>query len=234
MLIDFFQNRRHRKGVIGIDIQPNQVKLTLIKQYKTEYVLQAFSEANIPRTKDGVVTAISESYTNLNTSIKDAAIALPNSSVILKIITIDNVVICQEELEELILLKAEQHISFPLNEISLDFQLIDTSVDAKKINVLLVATRTETITHFKEMITRAGLDLKIVEVESVVIHNLFKFILGAKHPEQIDMLSEQINIQTSINPFEKIKIASHLPYDKITAQSSTLLLSCGLSMRGLK
>lgn len=72
-----------------------------------------------------------------------AAIAVPTSTVIHKTIEMD-ADMSDDEREVQIRVDAEQYIPFPLDEVSLDFEVLpDRLANPNRVNVLLVATRTE-------------------------------------------------------------------------------------------
>ena len=53
-----------------------------------------------------------------------------------------------DEREVQIRVDAEQYIPFPLDEVSLDFEVLpDRLANPNRVNVLLVATRTKTLKH---------------------------------------------------------------------------------------
>ena len=66
-----------------------------------------------------------------------------------------------EEREVQIRMDAEQYIPFPLDEVSLDFEVLpDRLANPNRVNVLLVATRTENVDTRVEVLELAGLVAK--------------------------------------------------------------------------
>ena len=80
-----------------------------------------------------------------------------------------------DEREVQIRMDAEQYIPFPLDEVSLDFEVLpDILANPDRVNVLLVATRTENVDARVEVLEMAGLSAKIADVESYALERAFK------------------------------------------------------------
>ena len=70
---------------------------------------------------------------------------------------------------------AEQYIPFPLDEASLDFEVLpERLANPNRVNVLLVATRLENIEARSEVLELANLTAKIADVESFAIENAYQ------------------------------------------------------------
>lgn len=108
-----------------------------------------------------------------NPQSQNVAVAVPTSMVIHKVIEMD-ADMSDEEREVQIRMDAEQYIPFPLDEVSLDFEVLqDKLAVSNRVNVLLVATRTENIDSRIEVLEIAGLSPKIADVESYAIERAF-------------------------------------------------------------
>lgn len=80
-----------------------------------------------------------------------------------------------DEREVQIRMDAEQYIPFPLDEASLDFEVLpDRLANPNRVNVLLVATRLENVEARAEVLELANLTPKIADVESFAIENAYK------------------------------------------------------------
>jgi type IV pilus assembly protein PilM len=108
-----------------------------------------------------------------NPHTTNVAIAVPTSMAINKIIEMD-ADMTDDEREVQIRMDAEQYIPFPLDEVSLDFEVLaDRLANPNRVNVLLVATRTENVDSRVEVLELAGLKAKIAEVESYAMERAF-------------------------------------------------------------
>ena len=82
------------------------------------------------------------------------ATAVSGHSVIVKKISLPTMT--REELEESIRWEAEQYIPFDINEVNLDFQILEGGDDEGQMDVLLVAAKKDLIDDYVHVITDAG------------------------------------------------------------------------------
>ncbi|WP_235689079.1 pilus assembly protein PilM, partial [Aeromonas veronii] len=92
-----------------------------------------------------------------------AATAVTGSNVITKVIQID-ARLSDKELESQVQLEAEQIIPFPLDEVSLDFEVLSTNNSEDRQDVLLSAARTESVNGRVSALAEAGIAVKVVDV----------------------------------------------------------------------
>jgi len=79
-----------------------------------------------------------------------------------------------DELAETIRWEAEQYIPFDINEVHLDYQILqDQSVDGQ-MDVLLVAAKKDLIDDYISVVTEAGLNLMIMDVDAFAIGNMYE------------------------------------------------------------
>ncbi|MCB1738458.1 MAG: pilus assembly protein PilM [Gammaproteobacteria bacterium] len=168
------------KPVLGIDISSMAVKVLEFSHdgdgYKVEsYGVEplppnAISEHNIADV-DGVAEAIRRVVRRAKTKTKDAAVAVPASAVITKTIQLVSAP-SDAEMAGLVELEAPKYIPFPLSEINYDFEVIGPSEhDPEMVDVLLVASRAENVDMRSAALELAGLNAKVVDVESYALEH---------------------------------------------------------------
>ncbi|WP_104472441.1 pilus assembly protein PilM [Acinetobacter indicus] len=175
--------RKPSKGLIGVDISSTSVKLLEFsvkndRYWVESYALVPLSEGSVVEKNilnpEAVGDALERAFNLANTPTTAAALAIPTSMVISKTIEMD-ADMTDDEREVQIRMDAEQYIPFPLDEVSLDFEVLpDRLVNPNRVNVLLVATRLENVESRCEVIELAGLTPKVADVESFAIENAFK------------------------------------------------------------
>lgn len=175
--------RKPSKGLIGVDISSTSVKLLELsvkndRYWVESYALVPLSEGSVVEKNilnpEAVGDALERAFNLANTPTTAAALAIPTSMVISKIIEMD-ADMTDDEREVQIRMDAEQYIPFPLDEVSLDFEVLpDRLANPNRVNVLLVATRLENVESRCEAIELAGLTPKVADVESFAIENAFK------------------------------------------------------------
>ncbi|WAG06955.1 PilM family type IVa pilus assembly protein TapM [Aeromonas jandaei] len=93
-----------------------------------------------------------------------AATAVTGSNVITKVIQLD-AALSDKELENQVQLEAEQIIPFPLDEVSLDFEVLGNTLNnEERLDVLLSAARTESVNGRVSALADSGFAVKVVDV----------------------------------------------------------------------
>lgn len=175
--------RKPNKGLVGVDISSTSVKLIELSvkssRYRVEsYALYPLAEGSVVEKNilnpEAVADALERVINLANPQAVNAAVAVPTSAVIHKVIEMD-ADMSDDEREVQIRMDAEQYIPFPLDEVSLDFEVQpDVLATPGRVNVLLVATRTENVDTRVEVLEMAGLTAKVADVESYAIERAFK------------------------------------------------------------
>lgn len=187
--------RKPSKGLIGVDISSTSVKVLELSVKNNRYWVESYALVPLPEgsvveknilNPEAVGDALERAVNLANVQSTDVALAVPTSMVITKIIEMD-VDMNDDEREIQIRDDAEQYIPFPLDEASLDFEVLpDRLANPNRVNVLLVATRIENVEARAEALELGGLTPKIADVESFAIENAFKVFsdtlpMGVKH-----------------------------------------------------
>ena len=174
--------RKPSKGLVGVDISSTTVKLLELSVKNGRYWVESYAVMPLPENSvveksilnpEAVADALERVVNLANPHTTHVAIAVPTSMVIHKIIEMD-ADMSDEEREVQIRLDAEQYIPFPLDEVSLDFEVLpDRLANPNRVNVLLVATRTENVDTRVEVLELAGLVAKVADVESYAMERAF-------------------------------------------------------------
>ena len=174
--------RKPSKGLVGVDISSTTVKLLELSVKNGRYWVESYAVMPLPENSvveksilnpEAVADALERAVNLANPHTTHVAIAVPTSMVIHKIIEMD-ADMSDEEREVQIRMDAEQYIPFPLDEVSLDFEVLpDRLANPNRVNVLLVATRTENVDTRVEVLELAGLVAKVADVESYAMERAF-------------------------------------------------------------
>ena len=175
--------RKPSKWLIGVDISSTSVKVLELSVKNNRYWVESYALVPLPEgsvveknilNPEAVGDALERAVNLANVQSTDVALAVPTSMVITKIIEMD-ADMNDDEREIQIRDDAEQYIPFPLDEASLDFEVLpDRLANPNRVNVLLVATRIENVEARAEALELGGLMPKIADVESFAIENAFK------------------------------------------------------------
>jgi type IV pilus assembly protein PilM len=82
-----------------------------------------------------------------------------------------------EEMEDQVQVDASQYIPYPIEEVSLDFEVLGPVKDSPDmVQVLLAASRTENVDVRVAALDLGGLQAKVVDVEAFAMENAFRLI----------------------------------------------------------
>ncbi len=200
---------RKSKEIVGIDIGSSSVKLVQLEEQKGAYqlknagILPLPSEAIVDNSlmdTTSIVETIKSLVKSLDVKAKDAVCSISGNSVIIRKISLP--AMTPEELEDQIAWEAEQYIPFDINDVNLDFEILDTDLAASgKMTVLLVASKKEIINEYAAVFNEAGLKLVVVDVDSFAIQNIFEQNYAAAPGEVVAL----VNIGASIMNLNVVK-----------------------------
>jgi len=176
---------RTSQSLLGVDISSSVVKVLELGKKGDKYVVLSYaveplSNGAVVESKiednEAVANAIRRAVKRSNTKATSAAVAVSANSTITKVISYPSA-LSEREMEEQIMLDAENHIPYPLEEVRLDFEVLGTSgSDEEAVDVLLAASRSENVDARVEVLEMAGLKPKIVDIEGNTIENAFSFV----------------------------------------------------------
>jgi type IV pilus assembly protein PilM len=205
------------KQLLGLDIGSSAIKLVQMKEQKGRYILQKFGIKPLEPEVivDGtvmdaarVVTAIKDLLKEAEVKLKNVAMSISGHSVIVKKIALPPMP--DEELEMQVMLAAEQYIPFDINEVNLDFHVLnplEQSDDGQpQMSVLLVAAKKEKVNELAELVKGAGLTPLVLDVDAFAIENMYG-INYEVNPEEIVTL---VNIGASVMNVNILKGATSL------------------------
>ncbi len=176
---------RKQPQVLGLDISSSAVKILELSSNGDRYRVESYAvEALPPNTVveknivdvEAVGEAIRRALKKSGTRTKLAAVAVAGSSVITKVIPMPNS-LSDEEMSGQIEMEADQYVPYPLEEVSLDFEVLgDTEGNPDTVDVLLAACRTETVDMRTAALETGGLDAKVVDIEAYATETAFKLL----------------------------------------------------------
>lgn len=176
---------RKQAPVLGIDISSTSVKLLELARSGSRYRVESYAVEPLPPNSvveknitdaDLVGEAIGRAVKKSGTRTRTAACAVAGSAVITKVISMPGN-LADDELEGQIQIEADQYIPYSLDEISLDFQVLNQSEsDPDRVDVLLAASRSDNVDIRVAALEVGGLQAKIVDVEAFALENAIELI----------------------------------------------------------
>lgn len=197
-----------KRTTVGLDIGSGLIKLVAISHGSGEPVLtkvalttvvdDAIVEGEVMDT--GIVAdAIRGLMQSAGIKTKQVVIAVGGRDVIIKKIAMERVK--ETEARQLIRWEAEQHVPFDMENVELDFQILDPEGEGLQMNVLLVAAKRELVENKMALLAQAGLQPSIIDVDAFALHNAFQL----NHPDAMHGVVGLVNLgheTTNINIME--------------------------------
>ncbi|MCH8503633.1 MAG: pilus assembly protein PilM [Ectothiorhodospiraceae bacterium] len=177
--------RKKRPPILGIDISSTAVKLIELKKQDGRLRVESYAVEPLPANAvvekniadlQAVGEAIKKAVKKSRSKLKMAALAVPGSAAISKVISMP-ADLGKDDMEAQIQLQADQYVPYPLEEVSLDFEVLGESRDnPNTVDVLLVASRTDNVEVRVAACAAAGLQPKVMDVESYAAENAFELV----------------------------------------------------------
>jgi len=176
---------KRKKQVVGCDIGSSAIKIVELKPLKNgEFQLlhAAVAELSPEAIVDGAIMDSSLVVEALSRLISENGIknsnfggSLSGHSVIIKKIQLPSMT--EAELAESIQWEAEQYIPFDINDVNLDYVVLDAS-SGDTMDVLLVAVKKDRIADYTSVIVQAGREPVLVDVDVFSLQNSYEANYG--------------------------------------------------------
>ena len=190
---------------VGLDIGSGLIKLVAISHASGGPVLTKVAFTSV--VNDAIVEGeimdpglVAEAIRGLLASAglkgKKVVVAVGGRDVIIKKIAMDRM--AETEAREVIRWEAEQHVPFDMDNVELDFQILDPESEGLQMTVLLVAAKRELVEHKLALLNDVGLEAGVIDVDAFALHNAFE----VNYPEAMRGVVGLVNIgheTTNIN-----------------------------------
>jgi type IV pilus assembly protein PilM len=182
---------------VGLDIGSGLIKLVAISHASGGPVLTkvAFTSIGNDAIVEGeimdpgiVAEAIKECMASAGIKAKRVVTAVGGRDVIVKKITMDRMQ--EADAREVIRWEAEQHVPFDMDNVELDFQILDPAGEGLQMTVLLVAAKRELVEHKLALLADVGLQPTVIDVDAFALHNAFEI----NYPEAMNGVVGLVNI----------------------------------------
>ena len=192
---------RKSKNLVGLDIGSSAIKLVELKDVKGggyRLVKSGLETLSPEAIVDGaimdaslVVDTVNRLATALNVRNQDFGTSLSGHSVIVKKISLPSM--SPEELGESIRWEAEQYVPFDINDVNLDYVVLDSGV-GDTMDVLLVAVKKDKIGDYTSVIAQSGRNPLLVDVDAFALQNAFE----ANYPIEPNRVVALVNVGASV------------------------------------
>ncbi len=171
--------------IIGVDISSTAVKLLQLSRSGNRFRVEHYAVEPLPPNAvveknivevDVVGEAIRRAVARSGTKAKSAAAAVAGSAVITKVIPMP-AELDENDMEAQVELEAVNYIPYPIDEVSLDFEVLGpVPNNPEMVQVLLAASRSENVELRQSALELGGLTAKVMDVEAFAIENAFALV----------------------------------------------------------
>ncbi len=186
------------KSLVGLDIGSSAIKVVELKELGKGKGFQLQNVAIEPLSPEAIVDGaimdaglvietIQKAFGSRKMKGSEVAIALSGHSVIIKKISIPAT--SEEELAEVIPWEAEQYIPFDVEDVNLAYQVLKGGGSDGNMDVLLVAAKKDKINDYTSVVTQAGRNPVLVDVDVFALQNCFEMNYGSDSDESVALVN---------------------------------------------
>jgi len=166
------------RTVAGLDIGASSIKLVKLEERSGGWALTTLGMREIPletvvdeeiRDRENIIFNVQSLIDQCDPKLKEVAISISGHGVITDKITIDQK--SGAEAEQAILFEAEQRSPFDVEDVTMDYHIIQVNQETRKMDVLLVAARNEFLNSYIDLVSDTGLRPVIVDTDAFAILN---------------------------------------------------------------
>lgn len=162
-------------GILGVDIGTSSIKVIQLKKEKERAVLETYGELAVGpynKLKIGQATKVSPETTvqalkdilkEANVKARTAVVSIPLASSFITVLSLP--VSPEDNISEIVKTEARRYVPVPISEVVLDWQIIPSEKEDKLTRILLVAIHKDIIDIYRDIISKAGLDAEMYEIE---------------------------------------------------------------------
>jgi type IV pilus assembly protein PilM len=199
-----------KKGLVGVDIGSSAVKAVELKvggKGGDEFQLLNIGIEPLPPEAivDGaimdagaVIDSLQRVFQESRIKTSEVATGVSGNAVIVKKISLPQM--SAEELSESIHWEAEQYIPFDIQDVALDYEVLEGG-SGGNMDVLLVAVKKDKISEYTSAISQAGHNAAIVDVDVFALQNCYELNYGIDPGRVVALL----NIGASITNVNVVK-----------------------------
>lgn len=164
-------------NVLGIDIGVGSIKVVSLTKVADKYILDTLGETKTPRVDwlkgESRQKAMAEIEVSLKSLLNDLKVkatqvvtCLPEDVVISRLIRLPP--LKESEIRDALKFEAETFIPYPLNEVSIDYEVVEVD-ESKRLAVFAIAARNDMIQSYIKMFKNVGLGLTALESPAMAL-----------------------------------------------------------------
>ncbi|RKX70942.1 hypothetical protein DRP53_03315 [candidate division WOR-3 bacterium] len=170
-----------KKRAIGLDIGSSLVKMVELSPGKSPNLVNYGVARILPDAivdgeimdREVVLDSIRDLIQSRSFSTKNVIFGVSGHGVIIKRLVMDRM--SERETSDQIRWEAEQHIPFDIDEVSIDYEIVNPEFGENQQEVLLVAAKKEFINSWTALLSEVGLNTVAVDATAIALQNVFEY-----------------------------------------------------------
>lgn len=202
-----------QKSSVAIDVGSHAVKVVELQFRGLEAKLVKCGIAQLPpesivdsevMDRMLVVDAIQNLFDERGIKNRKVVSAVAGRGVIVKRIRMEKVE--ESETSEAVRIEAEQHVPYDMEDVTLDYQILQPEVGPREMEVLLVAAKRERISDYAQLLREAGLTPTAIDLHAFAIQNTLEW----NHDVNPDDVLALVNIGAELTNIHIVRAGSPL------------------------
>lgn len=191
------------KNLVGVDIGSSAIKVAHLRDTKKGVQLLNFGWEPLPpqtivdgnvMNSGAVVDALTNLWRTRRIKQREIALSISGHSVIIKKIPVPTMT--PDELEEQIHWEAEQHIPFDINDVEIDYEVLQRRDDQGQMDILLVAAKKDEINDYTQVARESRLNPMVVDIDAFALQNSYELNYGVDPNETVALLNVGASLTT--------------------------------------
>jgi type IV pilus assembly protein PilM len=196
------------KVTTGLDVGASSIKLVTMENRGGNFAIRSMGIRELPveaivaeeiKDRDTVIFNIQNLVEQTDPRIREVVLSISGHGVLTDKISIEKKQ--GSEAEQAILFEAEQRAPFDVEDVTMDYHVINVDEETNKMDVLIVAARNEFLNSYLEIIQDAGLKPVLVDTDAFAILNAYEI----NYDLDPDRITALVNIGYDITNITFIK-----------------------------
>jgi type IV pilus assembly protein PilM len=192
--------------IFGLDMSSSALKLMMLQKNGSDISVERYFIQQLLSNKirdkrildtDYITETLKHTLACANISTKNVCLAVPNSITITKKLDLP-IDLTDKEIENEIYIEADKYIPYALDEINIDYQILSRDEEEGKIEVFIIACKSDDLNARIEIAENAGLNPVIVDVDSYATGRAFNEVLVHGGMDSSNSLTGLIDIGSNL------------------------------------
>ncbi len=166
------------QAMVGVDISAAGIKLLELGRSRGRYTVKSMATVPLPRDSiveniimdsGAVIQALTEALEQSGARTRNAAISVSGNAVIIN--TVSMPIMSELELESQIAFEAEQYIPYSIDDVYLDFQILNVQAGNEQMEVVLAACKHEVVEDYLRVLEGAEMHPCCVDCDVFALQN---------------------------------------------------------------